>query len=82
MPFDLNASGAISLTSLVSYQVAAAADEWCILRLVLANPGETPQTASVVIQASVSFDLATEFATDLQKTIDHIRHAKARERPQ
>lgn len=72
MAFDLNEHGAIVLTPLVEYTIAAIPGVGCVLRLVLARPEDPLGTGSLVVQTTISDERSRELLRDLQRTIDAV----------
>jgi hypothetical protein len=67
MPFEISADGTIKFQPLAHYEIASIHQTGCALRLILANPGETPATASSAVQVAMTAEQANALARDLQK---------------
>jgi hypothetical protein len=72
MPFDIDASGNVPVTPLVSYESAIIADTGCALRLILARPADRLGTGSIVVQMAMSVVQAQQLVQDIQEMIDRI----------
>ncbi len=77
MAFDINPSGSISVTPLVSYEAAIVAEAGCALRLVLARPEDLLGTGSLVVQTAMTVEQAEELAQDLEKMVERIRYVRS-----
>jgi hypothetical protein len=76
MAFDLNPSGNIICSPLVSYDLAVIADAGCLVRLVLGRPEDQLRTGSTAVQVSMSAEQLESLVRALQKMVDHIRTAQ------
>lgn len=72
MDWQLNEQGNVILPPLISYQTAVAAEMGCAMQLLIAKPGETPQTASLIVQLAMTPAQALELAEALQQMANHI----------
>ena len=70
--WDKNAAGNIIFAPLADYSIAVLAGMGCGLRLRLARPGETQQTASHIVQVAMTAEQAQGLVTDLHSMIDRI----------
>jgi hypothetical protein len=69
MAFDVDSSGMIKVTPLVEWETATVADVGCAIRLVFARPGDALGTGSLVVQAAMTADQASELAQALEKMV-------------
>ncbi len=72
MDFELNENGTIDSQPLAGWAGAIIADEFCLMRLQLALPGETQETASKSVQMTMTADQARALAKCLNDLVAHI----------